>query len=123
LKRRADDDDVLPTETIALVIYKLARVGHLTTKEAADIGSYTTHGVDSMLNKAARVLPIEKPERGHWALRDEVTELAEQLTPVLWKLEDELKATPHGIAYCHPLKRSDMVTIYHALKALLRESA
>jgi hypothetical protein len=123
LKRRADDDDVLPTETIALVIYKLARVGRLTTKEAADIGSYTTHGVDNMLNKAARVLPIEKPERGHWALRDEVTTLAERLYPVLYELERELNLTPHGTAYCRPLKHADVLAIYRALKLLLRESA
>lgn len=117
------DEELLPTETIAAVIYALTRRRSMSTQEAADVGCYTYHSADLVLQKASRTVPIAKTGRGEWAIVDEVSEAAERVRPVLRRLRDELHATPHGAAFCHPLKRVDVATLVHALEVFLHESA
>lgn len=113
--------DMIPTESIAVVVYTLTRRGVLATDAAADMGDYTRHGVDAMLNRAARTIPITKADRGVWMVTDETMEIAERVKPALARAKAELHATPPEASYVRPLTRKDLAALVHALETLLKD--
>lgn len=113
--------EMIPTEAIAIIIYRLARFGVLRTDDAAQRAERTLRAADRVLNKACRVIPITKRERGVWVVQDSVTEAQESLRPLLRALERDLEATPVGVAFCASVKRRDMVQLVRGLKVLLGE--
>lgn len=70
-----DADEMIPTERVAKVVYLLVRGHRLRTLDAAIIAGIQRDSARIMLNKVARVLPLQEPcaENGHrWLMLDSV---------------------------------------------------
>lgn len=108
---------MIPTESIFLLGFMLARRGVLTTHEAAALGEYTYRSADWVLNKAARVAPVTKVADGTWLALD-LHEVAQRVRPVLAMVRREMETSQEGIT---SLKRHDLAELVKALDALLGE--
>ncbi|MCB0049839.1 MAG: hypothetical protein M9936_14315 [Caldilinea sp.] len=64
-----DRSESVTTERVAIVAWRLANGGALTTAEAAHLVSITPAGARAMLDKLSRVLPIFE-DGGRWRLAD-----------------------------------------------------
>ena len=114
-------DEIIPTEAVAAIIYALTRRGRLTTTDAGEIAGYAhSRSARHMLNKIASV-PVYKPERGVWALNDEVTQIAELVAPLVDKLRREnLPAAGAYDLYAMPVKAAELRALLDAFDALAR---
>lgn len=50
--------EMVTTERVALVVYRLLGGASMTTREVAEIAEMTWHGADKMLDRASRVVPL-----------------------------------------------------------------
>lgn len=60
-------DEFIPTERIALVVYLLAQGECFTTRQIANRVGITPDGASLLLRKASRVIPLAE-YRGVWSL-------------------------------------------------------
>lgn len=60
----APENELIPTERIAIVTYMLAKGHKLTTLEAGVIAGISRQGAWAMLSKISRVLPLAGPDNG-----------------------------------------------------------
>ncbi len=71
------EDELIPTERVARIMYLLMRGHRYTTAEVGIIVGLQVRGAREMLNKISRAVPLAPPQNNEdrrWAMLEEVDE-------------------------------------------------